>query len=639
MAYLGKTPSQAVRSRYYFTATGGETSLSGTDDNSNTLTFSDGNYVDVSLNGVALVAGTDYNTTTTNTIGGLSALTASDVVEVIVYDTFSVFSGNFSADIDVTGTVTADGLTVDGGITTTVSGVALDVAEDTASSDAILGIKANGSDRSQIRSTHTLGSLSDLRFLTRDGSTTKDRIKIGSGGDISFYADNGTSQGLYWDASTERLGLGTTTPVQVLDVRGGNIAVSSADTYQTTVNIDNTDTNGRHYGLHSTGSNNTAGRFRIYDYDANAERMTITSGGNVGIGTASPSSIFHTEENTTSASVIRHKNTSNTSGAHSRLIIQNGGTSGGDALINLDTQASGSRFTLGVDRSASKFVIANADKGSFDGSNEAFVITSGGDVLVNGGKATIANSSVLTENLAVVANNDTSAQDNGLAIYRSIGDDKIVINPQGGAARFIADGGSTHIPITFHRQTGSTLSENGRFDPSGNLLVGRTNAFASTATSGSGSVLNADGLFEATKSGTVAMFNRNTTTGRNVEFRQGGSIVGDVSTTASGATYNTTSDIRLKTDIAPIADATETLMSMNAVTHKWKAEPDADAVVGFIAQEMAEIVPEAVSKGDSEDDMWSMDYGRITPVLVAALQDAHKKIEQLEQRIAEMETE
>ena len=101
MAYLGKTPSQAVRSRYYFTASGGETSLSGTDDNSNTLTFTDGNYVDVSLNGVALVAGTDYNTTTANTIGGLTALVASDVVEVVVYDTFSVFSGEFRGDISL----------------------------------------------------------------------------------------------------------------------------------------------------------------------------------------------------------------------------------------------------------------------------------------------------------------------------------------------------------------------------------------------------------------------------------------------------------------------------------------------------------------------------------------------------------
>ena len=90
MAYIGKTPTQAVRQRYVFTATGGETSLSGADDNSNTLVYTDGEYVDVMLNGVTLISGTDYTTTTANTIGGLAALTASDVVEVMVYDVFSV---------------------------------------------------------------------------------------------------------------------------------------------------------------------------------------------------------------------------------------------------------------------------------------------------------------------------------------------------------------------------------------------------------------------------------------------------------------------------------------------------------------------------------------------------------------------
>ena len=90
MAYIGKTPTQAVRQRYVFTAAGGETSLSGADDNSNTLVYTDGEYIDVMLNGVQLIAGSDYNTTTANTIGGLTALTASDVVEVMVYDVFSV---------------------------------------------------------------------------------------------------------------------------------------------------------------------------------------------------------------------------------------------------------------------------------------------------------------------------------------------------------------------------------------------------------------------------------------------------------------------------------------------------------------------------------------------------------------------
>ena len=108
MSYIGKSPSQGVRQRYYFTATGGETSLSGADDNSKTLIFSDGEYVDVSLNGVALVAGTDYNTTTANTIGGLAALAASDIVEIVVYDVFSVAN---TLDPSTGGTISG-GLTV-----------------------------------------------------------------------------------------------------------------------------------------------------------------------------------------------------------------------------------------------------------------------------------------------------------------------------------------------------------------------------------------------------------------------------------------------------------------------------------------------------------------------------------------------
>jgi len=111
MAYIGKSPTgTGVRSRYYFTASGSETSLSGASDSGATLLFTDGAYVDVSLNGVALVAGTDYNTATANTIGGLSALSASDIVEILVYDIFTVADtvsassgGTFTGGVTITG--------------------------------------------------------------------------------------------------------------------------------------------------------------------------------------------------------------------------------------------------------------------------------------------------------------------------------------------------------------------------------------------------------------------------------------------------------------------------------------------------------------------------------------------------------
>ena len=115
MPYIGKSSSFGVRNRFvYVMSTSGGTSISGADANGATLTFTDGAYVDVYLNGVLLKPTTDYNTSTANTIAGLSALNTNDEVTVVVYDIFTVadmvsatsggtFSGNvtFNGDISV----------------------------------------------------------------------------------------------------------------------------------------------------------------------------------------------------------------------------------------------------------------------------------------------------------------------------------------------------------------------------------------------------------------------------------------------------------------------------------------------------------------------------------------------------------
>ena len=118
MAYLGRsTDGFGVRDRFVYTASGSETSLSGADDNSRVLKFQDGTYVDVYLNGVFLLRGTDYTTTTANTIGSLASLAASDIVEVIVYDVFSVANTVKASGGSFTGGVTFDS-------TATVTGAA-----------------------------------------------------------------------------------------------------------------------------------------------------------------------------------------------------------------------------------------------------------------------------------------------------------------------------------------------------------------------------------------------------------------------------------------------------------------------------------------------------------------------------------
>ena len=124
MPYLGRSNTGfGIRDRFQFTASGSETSVSGSDDNGRTLKFSDGKYVDVYLNGVYLDSANDYNTSTANTIGGLTALTANDYLEIVSYDIFSVADvvpasgGTFSGNVTASSNLTVSGdLTVTGNI-------------------------------------------------------------------------------------------------------------------------------------------------------------------------------------------------------------------------------------------------------------------------------------------------------------------------------------------------------------------------------------------------------------------------------------------------------------------------------------------------------------------------------------------
>ena len=175
MPYLGKTPSQATRQRYYKTASGGETSISGTMTTGGTLTFNDGEFVDVKLNGVSLVAGTDYNTSTANTIAGLSALAANDQVEIVVYDTFSVFGGNVDGDFTINnGTLTAGTTSLDGAVTINESSADVDFRVESNGNANMLFVDA-GNDRIGI-GTNTPAH--DVEIVTTNAGSVNDSLQI-----------------------------------------------------------------------------------------------------------------------------------------------------------------------------------------------------------------------------------------------------------------------------------------------------------------------------------------------------------------------------------------------------------------------------------------------------------------------------
>jgi len=163
MAYLGRsTDGFGVRDRFVYTASGSETSLSGADDNSRTLKFQDGIYVDVYLNGVFLLRGTDYVTTTANTIASIASLAANDIVEIIVYDVFTVADtvskargGSFggaitsegaltaSSTLSVTGTSTLTGAQT---LTGTTSATQIDMEGETIFEERAIMLEGTDSD-------------------------------------------------------------------------------------------------------------------------------------------------------------------------------------------------------------------------------------------------------------------------------------------------------------------------------------------------------------------------------------------------------------------------------------------------------------------------------------------------------------
>ena len=98
----GSISSTAAIYRYKFIATGGETSVSGTDALSQTLSYLPGKE-QVYLNGVLLVRTTDYTATNGTSITALAALAASDIVEIITFTAFSLATAIENTTIDAKG--------------------------------------------------------------------------------------------------------------------------------------------------------------------------------------------------------------------------------------------------------------------------------------------------------------------------------------------------------------------------------------------------------------------------------------------------------------------------------------------------------------------------------------------------------
>ena len=210
----------------------------------------------------------------------ISALTQDGAV-TIYYDG-SPKLATTSSGIDVTGTVTTDGLTVDG------ASVFNQAASDQSGGAAV---KANGTAYGTNKSIHAYMNTSNAaKSLIYAENGAGSVFNVDGAGDISFYDSTGTTQGFFWDASAESLGLGTTSPAS--SVSSSQAGLHIADTNVAYLSLDNTNTNGHKYTVFS----DDAGNLKIYDVDAASYRMAIDDSGSVGIGVTAPSGKLHLSE-------------------------------------------------------------------------------------------------------------------------------------------------------------------------------------------------------------------------------------------------------------------------------------------------------------------------------------------------------
>jgi len=91
------------------------------------------------------------------------------------------------------------------------------------------------------------------------------------------------------------------------------------------------------------------------------------------------------------------------------------------------------------------------------------------------------------------------------------------------------------------------------------------------------------------------------------------------------------SDRRSKRDIQNLDYGIEELMMLRPVRFRWKARPDDGESLGVIAQEVQEIIPEAVSGNNGDPESYlGVRYAEIVPVLIRGIQDQQRQIDQLQ---------